>query len=73
MLTGIGKRQIYSDLIEIYNIPCADVNTNKYKKLLDFVKDYPRKQRVAITGPLPVWVLYNIPDFLIAMLGKQEL
>ena len=52
--TGVGNRQIHSDLIEIYNIPCADVDTSMYRKLLNFVKDYPRKQRVAITGRLPV-------------------
>ena len=30
---------------------CADVNTCMYQKLLEFMTDYPRKQRVAIIGP----------------------
>ena len=49
--TGVGNRQIHSDLIEIYNIPCADVNTCMYQNLLNFMKDYPRKHRMAIIGP----------------------
>ena len=49
--TGVGNRQIHLDLIEIYNIPCADVNKSMYQKLLNFVEDYLRKQRVAIIGP----------------------
>ena len=48
---GVGNRQIHSELIEIYNIPRADVNTSMYQKLLNFMKDYHRKQRAAIIGP----------------------
>ena len=55
LFTGVGNRQILSDLIEIYNIPCADVNTSMYQKLLNFVNDYPKKQCAAITGCLPVY------------------
>ena len=29
--TGFGNRHIHSDLIEIYHIPCADVNTSMYQ------------------------------------------
>ena len=32
--TSVGNWQIHSDLIEIYNNPCADVNTSMYPKLL---------------------------------------
>ena len=58
--TGVGNRQIHSDLLEIYTIPCADVNTSMYQKLFNFMKDYPQKTArgdnwpAAITGRLPV-------------------
>ena len=50
-MDGVINRQIHSDLIEIYNIQCADVNTSVYQKLWNFMKGNPRKQRVAIIGP----------------------